>query len=276
MKKPTLLSSWPESWKVSYNYDLMEAFGEKTYPAYFYAYHNRASSLKKVIYKYLPKGSRILDIAAGSGNFSLQLAEEGYSMVWNDLRSDLIDYVALKYEKGDLSYLPGNALDIESGAYDGVIISEIIEHVAHPDAFLKSIKALVRPNGYIFMSTPLGDYFLNRLPRFSSFKNPEIFEKDQFKPNADGHIFLLFIDEIYALAENNGLKVTQINFNNNPLSSGHITFHYLHKWIPSGWMKAFEKFSANLPGLIAKKFHSNIIAVLHHPRPENSEHVFEK
>ena len=41
-----------------------------------------------LIEKYLVPGSRIIDIAAAQGNFSLHLAEAGYRVTWNDLRDD--------------------------------------------------------------------------------------------------------------------------------------------------------------------------------------------
>jgi 2-polyprenyl-6-hydroxyphenyl methylase/3-demethylubiquinone-9 3-methyltransferase len=262
MKIPVKNAEWPESWNVSFNYDSMEVFGNKSNKAYYYAYQNRFKSLLSAVEKYLRLNKTVIDLAAGSGNISLTLAEKGYRVIWNDLRSELEPYIRSKYEKGVILYRPGNIFELEVETADAVIISEIIEHVAHPDEFLIKVAGLVKKGGYVFLSTPLGDYFLNHLPRFTDFKNPEIFEENQFKPNADGHIFLLYLDELQALAARAGLKVIQIRLNNNPLTSGHLKLRYLLNWLPAGFVATLEKCTVKFPGMFARKVHSNVVMVL--------------
>lgn len=143
-----------------------------------------------------------MDVAAAQGNLSLLLAEEGYNVTWNDIRENWIHNVKLKHEKGELDFAPGNIFDLSyEDRFDGVIITEIIEHVAHPDDFLKQIAKFVKLGGYIIMTTPLGNNFLNNLPKFIEYNNPEIFDSIQFGPNADNHIFLINAYETQLLAE---------------------------------------------------------------------------
>jgi 2-polyprenyl-3-methyl-5-hydroxy-6-metoxy-1,4-benzoquinol methylase len=40
--------------------------------------------------------------------------------------------------------------------FDAVLITEVIEHVAHPDEFLAKTAALVKPHGSIVLTTPNG------------------------------------------------------------------------------------------------------------------------
>lgn len=75
---------WPESWKLSYDYDLLEIYGDKSSLGYVYAYQKRFNTTLGLIQSALPRGSSVIDIAAGQGNFSLTLAELGYKVVWND------------------------------------------------------------------------------------------------------------------------------------------------------------------------------------------------
>lgn len=42
-----------------------------------------------------------------------------------------------------------------------VLMTEIIEHVAHPDEFLTRIASLVRPGGWVIITTPNGGYWRN-------------------------------------------------------------------------------------------------------------------
>ena len=165
-------------------------YGRVSCHGYAYAYENRRDRTLALVEEVVPRGSRILDVAAVQGNFSLTLVERGYRVTWNDLRADLVDYVKLKHEHGDITFAPGNVFEPEfNRAFDCVAVTEVIEHVAHPDDFLKKLPQMVRPGGYVVLTTPNGAYFRNHLPRFSEYADPSVFESVQFKLNADGHIF---------------------------------------------------------------------------------------
>jgi 2-polyprenyl-6-hydroxyphenyl methylase/3-demethylubiquinone-9 3-methyltransferase len=203
-----------------------------------------------------------LDVAAAQGNFTLSLAEKGYDVIWNDYRSELVDYVKLKYSKGNIIFKEGNIFDLKFDfKINAVVITEIIEHVAHPNKFLIKISSLLNPGGYVYMSTPLGSYFLNKLPRYSECKDPSIYESVQFQPDSNGHIFLLHIDEIQHLAELANLKIISINVCNNPLTSGHMLLGNLLPFIPRVVINLIEKFTQKLPFFIRKKIHSNVSVV---------------
>jgi 2-polyprenyl-6-hydroxyphenyl methylase/3-demethylubiquinone-9 3-methyltransferase len=239
----------------------MEVFGGRAH-CYTYQFRNRFDSLIRMVNSWVPTGGAILDVAAAQGNFTLTLAEMGYRVTWNDLRQELVEYVKLKYEKGDVDFIAGNILDQPARNFDGVIISEIIEHVAHPDRFLKQVANMVVPGGFIFLSTPLGSYIQNRLPRFTNFPNPEVFESEQFKPNADGHIFLLYKDELEGFAAKNSLAIKELVIQNNILTAGHFKTRLFHRIIGSKAISSFEKFTQSLPLAVKLKVHCNISMVL--------------
>src|SRR6266404_7660422 len=254
MKRVQPDESWPKTWQESYPYDLDEVYGEISNHGYAYAYQNRRRRTLHLLTEVLEPGARVLDVAAAQGNFSLALAELGFDVTWNDLRADLADYVRLKYECGQLRFAPGNAFELAfPSLFDAVLITEIIEHVAHPDDFLAKAAALVRPGGYIVMTTPNGGYFKNRLPKFSECDDPSIFESAQFKPNADGHIFLLHVDEIEPLARRAGLSVEKIALFTNPLTAGHVKTEPLLKILPRGIVQIAESVSRSLPSALKKK-----------------------
>jgi 2-polyprenyl-6-hydroxyphenyl methylase/3-demethylubiquinone-9 3-methyltransferase len=246
--------SWPKSWKESYPYDLDEVYGKISNYGYAYAYQNRRRRTLRLLTDVLEPGARILDIAAGQGNFSLALAELGFDVTWNDLRADLADYVRLKYERGQLRFAPGNAFELQfPSLFDAVLITEIIEHVAHPDDFLAKAAALVRPGGYIVMTTPNGGYFKNSLPRFSDCADPAVYESRQFQPNAGGHIFLLHADEIEPLARRAGVSVDRISLFTNPLTAGHVKTEALLRVTPRALVNAFETVTQTLPAFLKRK-----------------------
>jgi 2-polyprenyl-3-methyl-5-hydroxy-6-metoxy-1,4-benzoquinol methylase len=248
MKRLQPAPDWPQSWKDSYLYDLQEIYGQVAHRGYAYAYQNRRAVTLEILGEVLAPGARVLDVAGAQGNFSLALAEMGYRVTWNDLREELAGYVRLKHERGDLEYMPGNMFELRADPlFDAVLITEVIEHVAHPDQFLQQAAALVRPGGYVVMTTPNGRYFRNTLPRFSECDDASRYEAVQFRPNADGHIFLLHPDEVEALARRAGLEVEAVSLFTNSLTSGHMKTELALAFLPERAVRAVDRATRALP-----------------------------
>jgi 2-polyprenyl-3-methyl-5-hydroxy-6-metoxy-1,4-benzoquinol methylase len=263
MKKIAFENNWPASWKNCYDFDLQEIYKDLRCRGYTYQYENRFKHTLEVVKKISQPGAKILDLAAAQGNFSLSLAELGYDVTWNDLREELVGYVKLKYESGMINFLPGNIFELKlEKQFDVILLGEVIEHVAHPDKFLKTVAQLVKPGGHIVMTTPNGEYLRNNLPKFSDCSDPSQFEDVQFKPDADGHIFLLHLNEVESLAHQTGLEVLEIQLFNNPLTRGALKSEPLLKFIPQSWVATFENFTQSLPLSLSKKLHINMIVLL--------------
>ncbi|MFN9402219.1 MAG: class I SAM-dependent methyltransferase, partial [Dolichospermum sp.] len=145
-------------------------------------------------------------------------------------------------------YVPGNVFDLDlNNQFDIVLIAEVIEHVAHPDEFLRTIAQMLKPGGHIVLTTPNGGYFKNTLPKFSDCPDPSQYEIMQFKPNSDGHIFLLHLDEIEQLTYQAGLVVKETRLVTNPLTNGHVKLHHLLTLLPKSWVETCEKLTCLLP-----------------------------
>jgi len=266
MKEPAPSPDWPESWKYSYGYDKEEVFGPITRWQYFNTYKTRKNISLEMLWKSVPRRGSIIDIAAGQGNFSIALDEMDYSVTWNDLREELVDYVRLKAPESNIRFLPGNAFEISKGMqYDAALIAEIIEHVAHPDEFLKQVAALVKPGGVVVMTTPNGAHWKNRLPKFSDCLDPSRFEEVQFKPDGDGHIFLIHPGELKRLADFSGLKILKVTLFNNPLTCGFFNHIIPISRIPQWIISMGERVSRLLPQPCSGKFHSHMAVLFGKP-----------
>lgn len=261
MKRIDLNDNWPASWKASFRYDLEEVYGEVRNHGYAYAYERRRRATFRLITEVLPPGSRILDIAAAQGNFSIALAEVGYEVTWNDMRDELADYVRMKQEYGTIHFAPGNAFDLKPARlFDGVLITEIIEHTAHPDQLLTSTAQLVRPGGYVIMTTPNGTYFRNKLPKFTESSDPTIYESMQFQPDTDGHIFLLHPEEVEQLAPRAGLVLEKLLLFTNPLTSGHMKTEFILRRVPKLFVDTIEHLTSHLPPGLTNKLATQMAA----------------
>ncbi|CAG4930197.1 unnamed protein product [Colias eurytheme] len=129
---------------------------------------------------------KILDIGCGGGILSEGLARIGAIITGVDASKDLIQlakqhsHIDPKIADNRPTYYC-NTIEEHSNEffehYDAVVASEIIEHVADKELFVKSCVEAVKPGGKIFITTPnrsrwtqilgifVAEYVLNALPR---------------------------------------------------------------------------------------------------------------
>lgn len=125
--------------------------------------------------------------------------------------------------------------------------------MAHPDEFLSKVACLVRPGGYILMTTPNGAYFRNTLPKFTDCPDPSVFEPIQFKPDSNGHIFALHTDEVRSFAKKAALAVDKLVLFTNPLTAGHLKLGLILQILPTRMVEYIEKLTERIPSVLANR-----------------------
>lgn len=259
---------WPESWLMSHAFDELELAPRPSPsrdPGYVRAYRQRVALALALVDEYAPSGAEVLDVAAAQGNFTVALARSGYRVTWNDLRADLAGYVRLKLGEQQVRFCPGNVLELAAGPFDVVLATEVIEHVAHPDDFLARLRTLVRPGGHIIITTPNGRFARNALPRFSDFADPSVFEGAQFKPNADGHIFLLHPDEFEPLGRAADLELARVVHCTTFLVRGWMRTAGLTRWLPEQLIAALDAAVVHGPTPVRDRLTTHLAAVFRRP-----------
>ena len=178
------------------------------------------------------KPKRVLEVAAGDASLCACLAATGVEVFANDLRTESLREAVSCFSVGNqINLLPGNLFDLdpaESGLFDLVIACEIIEHVAHTVDLLRHLRRFLTPGGHLLLTTPNGSYFRNSLPTYSEIEDPRTLEASQFKPDADGHLFLLTSAELRDVARQAGFLVEQVDLFATPFITGHCRLSMLH------------------------------------------------
>ncbi len=109
------------------------------------------------------RGARVADVGCGGGLLSEALARAGAKVTGIDLSHKVIDIAKLHLYESKLSvdYRVQSSADLaaaEPGTFDAVCCMELIEHVPDPTALIADLAAMLKPGGWLIMST------LNRTP----------------------------------------------------------------------------------------------------------------
>jgi len=105
------------------------------------------------------KGQRVLDVGCGGGILSEAMARNGAQVLGIDLADKSLKVAelhALESQVTGLRYrlVAAEALAAEQpGQYDVVTCLEMLEHVPDPAAIVQACATLVKPGGWVFLST---------------------------------------------------------------------------------------------------------------------------
>ena len=108
--------------------------------------------------------AKVLDVGCGGGLASEAMAMRGGSVTAIDASTEMLKTAELHALESGLTihYNESHAeamVDSHAGAFDVVTCFEMIEHVPDPMATLSALSALVRPGGWLILST------INRTPK---------------------------------------------------------------------------------------------------------------
>jgi 2-polyprenyl-3-methyl-5-hydroxy-6-metoxy-1,4-benzoquinol methylase len=131
--------------------------GERMIPAFhkgniMYGEHlGRYLAVSKAI-----KNKTVLDIASGSGYGTKLMAEHASFVYGVDIDEPSIEYSKLNFSAKNVEYRVGSGTEIplEDNSVDAVISMETIEHIKDQETFLSEVKRVLKPNGFVVISTP--------------------------------------------------------------------------------------------------------------------------
>ena len=132
--------------------------------AYFDLHERRFRATASRLVELAPAGARILDIGGHYLHLASALSLLGYNVVSIDVPAhSTLAFVreraarrglSLTVVDGD-SFAGGEFLTAEVDSFDAVLFCEILEHITfNPIPFWRRIHGLLRPNGFVFLTTP--------------------------------------------------------------------------------------------------------------------------
>ena len=169
--------------------------------------------------RHIKSGCAILDIGCGAGIASEALALRGHDVTGIDAAAEVIA-AAEAHALGQslqLSYrvATAEALLAEGARFDAITALEVIEHVAQPQEFVRTLAGLLSPGGVLILST------LNRTSR--SYLTAKIGAEYLLRMLPVGtHDWAKFLTpaEIASLLRQAGLRLTDIaGMSFNPLTN---------------------------------------------------------
>lgn len=130
---------------------------------------------------------RILDVGCGDGRFISQFKEfchvYGADISQNAVR--LAREAGVNAQRVDVS---SDRLPFENEYFDLVYMGDIIEHLIDPDFAINQVARVMKPTGFLVLSTPNLASWLNRVllllgiqPLFSEVSTVEVFERGRSK-----------------------------------------------------------------------------------------------
>ncbi len=148
----------------------------------------------------IPRGSRVLDVGAGSCPYRNVFAHCDYQTQ---------DFTALKGEQlrygsyGTIDYVcDAAAIPVEAATFDVVMCTEVLEHVPHPDRVIAEFGRILRTGGRLLLTAPLGSGLHQEPYHFYGGFTPFWYRKflgeagfTDIKVEPNGNFFAMFSQE---------------------------------------------------------------------------------
>ncbi|WP_372932297.1 class I SAM-dependent methyltransferase [Mariniphaga sediminis] len=102
------------------------------------------------------KKGRILDVGCGKAWVARDFCPQGFEVTSMDISLENTSEALKRYPFENHSAVVADAYSppFKKNSFDYIIASEIIEHVAYPDNFVKSLFQILKPGGVLIVTTP--------------------------------------------------------------------------------------------------------------------------
>ncbi|MFN2334207.1 MAG: class I SAM-dependent methyltransferase [Wenzhouxiangellaceae bacterium] len=136
----------------------------------------------------LVTGLDVLDCACGEGYGSRLLADSAHSVAGVDLDPASIAHARQRYAAETLSFHQANALELpfDDQRFDCVVSFETLEHLAAHDALLTEFRRVLKPGGFLLLSSPDRKTYSDETGYNNEFHVRELY-RDEFEALLNRH-----------------------------------------------------------------------------------------
>lgn len=108
---------------------------------------------------YLTKGSRILDIGCGNGNFSKYISDKGFNCEGIDLSPEMLRIARKRVPGIKFTLKDMRKLDYGADSFDGLIVAYSLIHIPSDQVIstLQGFKKILKPEGVVLLITQKGE-----------------------------------------------------------------------------------------------------------------------
>lgn len=192
-------------------------------------YYSKPGNLKKFLqrlrknkFSTMPPGN-LLDVGCGTGSFLNAMAKSNWNSYGSDISSESKKYLKEK------SNLHSNVKEIyfktlsenklNNSFFNLITYWHVLEHIKFPQAELKEVRRILKPEGRLFLVVPNIESISFRL-----------FKCNWFYLDLPGHLFHFSVESLSKLLLASGFKVEKINycsFEYNPFGVFQSIFNFL-------------------------------------------------
>lgn len=175
------------------------------------AAHNTHNRMLEMVQHHLStlEGVAILDMPCGAGLFSSRLGQAGMHVTAMDIEA----VKPFQFDSARRVLADANlGLPFDSEKFDALVTIEGIEHLENPRAFLRECARVVKPGGWVFLSTPNVDSFRSR--RYVLARGYHRFFGPQGRDSKDsGHLLPIDMIFFHGAAKQAGLEIIAVDVN---------------------------------------------------------------
>jgi 2-polyprenyl-3-methyl-5-hydroxy-6-metoxy-1,4-benzoquinol methylase len=170
------------------------------------------------LYRYVPEGSRVLDVGCSTGNFGAALQElKNCTVVGVDLNETDVRDAATKISAAYVLDITAEGVADRLGTFDVVVFADVLEHLVDPRATLRAVRSLLNDGGVVLYSIPNMAHLSVRLDLLEGlFPYTELGLLDRT------HLHFYDRLEVHDLFATAGFRITD----ESPVERG-----YPHEWI---------------------------------------------